>query len=48
MEVYWIVPGSCVGQPKDFKDRVILLEDLSIQWLQIPLMWKTVLGLTMS
>ena len=28
MEVYWIVPGSCVGKPKNFKDRVILLEDL--------------------
>ena len=28
MEVYWIIPGSCVGKPKNFKDRVILLEDL--------------------
>ncbi len=37
MEVYWIIPKSCVGQPKDCKDRVILLEDL---WGDFPALQK--------
>ncbi|KAJ3319347.1 hypothetical protein HDV06_006374 [Boothiomyces sp. JEL0866] len=28
IKVYWIIPKSCVGQPKGFKGRVILLEEL--------------------
>ena len=28
MEVYWIVPKSCVGKLKNFEDRVVLLDDL--------------------
>ena len=37
MEVYWIVPGSCVGNPKNFNDRVILFEDL---WADFPALQK--------
>ena len=37
MEGYWIIPKSCVGQPKDFKGRVILLEDL---WGDFPALQK--------
>ena len=28
VEVYWIIPRSCVGKPKNFQDSVILFEDL--------------------
>jgi hypothetical protein len=28
IEIYWILPESCVGKPKKFKDRIVLLEDL--------------------
>ena len=28
IEVYWIIPESCIGNPNDFKDHVILFEDL--------------------
>ena len=28
IDVYWIIPENCVGNPKDFGDNVILIEDL--------------------
>ena len=28
IDIYWIIPKSCVGKPKKFNDRVILLEEL--------------------
>ena len=28
IDIYWIIPKSCVGQPKGFKGRIVLLEDL--------------------
>ena len=28
IEVYWIIPESCVGKPKDFEDHVVFLEEL--------------------
>jgi hypothetical protein len=40
MEVYWIIPKSCVGKPKNFDDRVILLEDL---WCDFPALQKLLL-----
>jgi hypothetical protein len=29
IEIYWIIPQTCVGKPMDFKDRVVLLQELS-------------------
>lgn len=37
LEVYWIIPDSCVGKPKNFKDRVILVRDL---WADFPALQK--------
>ena len=28
IEVYWIIPKSCVGKPKNLKDRDVLLDEL--------------------
>ena len=28
MEIYWIIPKECVGVPKNFKDRVVIIEEL--------------------
>jgi hypothetical protein len=28
IKIYWIVPESCLGSPKGFKDKVILVKDL--------------------
>ncbi|KAI3659379.1 hypothetical protein MP638_001301 [Amoeboaphelidium occidentale] len=40
MEIYWIIPQSCVGKPKNFHDRVIILEDL---WDAFPALQKLTL-----
>ncbi|KAI8893195.1 hypothetical protein BC833DRAFT_609271, partial [Globomyces pollinis-pini] len=37
LEVYWIIPGSCVGKPKKIHDRVILIDDL---WADFPALKK--------
>ena len=28
IEVYWIISKGCIGNPKNFRDRVILLDEL--------------------
>ena len=32
LDIYWVIPKSCVGKPKNFEERLVLLEDLLVDF----------------